>query len=143
MFVLDAAFKQILFTYIAVHIVHHTPISVVAEFSFESELFMMICQGMNAVVVICPAVVIAEKKIALSFVFALRSCVAFQILSHQLVSFCKITLMFCISSSHEGLRIILFLFSRTQHKIEMDKRDGQFGPQPMGVPPPQQMSRVV
>ncbi|KAK1352781.1 Proteasome subunit alpha type 5-1 family protein [Heracleum sosnowskyi] len=32
---------------------------------------------------------------------------------------------------------------QTQHKIEMDKRDGQFGPQPMGVPPPQQMSRVV
>ncbi|XP_074337865.1 uncharacterized protein LOC141675056 isoform X1 [Apium graveolens] len=31
---------------------------------------------------------------------------------------------------------------QTQHKLEMDKRDGRFGPQPMAVPPPQQMSRV-
>ncbi|MEI4867190.1 hypothetical protein, partial [Klebsiella pneumoniae] len=31
---------------------------------------------------------------------------------------------------------------QTQHKIEMDKRDGVFGPQPMAVPPAQQMSRV-
>ncbi|KAK1367527.1 Keratin-associated protein like [Heracleum sosnowskyi] len=31
---------------------------------------------------------------------------------------------------------------QTQHKIEMDKRDGRFGPTPMAVPPPQQMSRV-
>ncbi|KAL2902748.1 Glycine-rich protein A3 [Bienertia sinuspersici] len=30
----------------------------------------------------------------------------------------------------------------TQHKIEMDKRDGKFGPQPMAVPPVQQMSRI-
>nr|ACU18998.1 unknown [Glycine max] len=31
---------------------------------------------------------------------------------------------------------------QTQHKIEMDKRDGKFGPQSvMGVPPVQQMSR--
>ncbi|KAG2375654.1 hypothetical protein LR48_Vigan401s000500 [Vigna angularis] len=31
---------------------------------------------------------------------------------------------------------------QTQHKIEMDKRDGKFGPQPaMGVPSAQQMSR--
>lgn len=31
---------------------------------------------------------------------------------------------------------------QTQHKIEMDKRDGNFGPQPMmAVPPVQQMSR--
>ncbi|WVZ09962.1 hypothetical protein V8G54_014492 [Vigna mungo] len=31
---------------------------------------------------------------------------------------------------------------QTQHKIEMDKRDGKFGPQPvMGVPNAQQMSR--
>lgn len=35
----------------------------------------------------------------------------------------------------------LFLM-QTQHKIEMDKRDGKFGPQPMmAVPPVQQMSR--
>ncbi|CAA2986137.1 PLAC8 family [Olea europaea subsp. europaea] len=31
---------------------------------------------------------------------------------------------------------------QTQHKIEMDKRDGKFGQQPMAVPPPQQMSRL-
>ncbi|GAV76107.1 PLAC8 domain-containing protein [Cephalotus follicularis] len=30
---------------------------------------------------------------------------------------------------------------QTQHKVEMDKRDGKFGPQPMAVPPMQQMSR--
>ncbi|MQL89328.1 hypothetical protein Taro_021901 [Colocasia esculenta] len=31
---------------------------------------------------------------------------------------------------------------QTQHKVEMDKRDGKFGPPPvMAVPPPQQMSR--
>ncbi|VVA31644.1 PREDICTED: PLAC8 [Prunus dulcis] len=31
---------------------------------------------------------------------------------------------------------------QTQHKIEMDKRDGKFGPQPMAVPQFQQMSRI-
>ncbi|XP_006649301.1 uncharacterized protein LOC102721525 [Oryza brachyantha] len=31
---------------------------------------------------------------------------------------------------------------QTQHKIEMDKRDGKFGPRPMAVPPMQQMSRI-
>ncbi|XP_013635459.1 uncharacterized protein LOC111212362 [Brassica napus] len=31
---------------------------------------------------------------------------------------------------------------QTQHKIEMDKRDGVLGSQPMSVPPAQQMSRV-
>ncbi|KHG12519.1 hypothetical protein F383_19499 [Gossypium arboreum] len=31
---------------------------------------------------------------------------------------------------------------QTQHKVEMDKRDGKFGPQPMAVPPVQQMSRI-
>ncbi|GAB4857413.1 hypothetical protein Ancab_015322 [Ancistrocladus abbreviatus] len=31
---------------------------------------------------------------------------------------------------------------QTQHKVEMDKRDGKFGPQPMAVPPVQQMARI-
>lgn len=31
---------------------------------------------------------------------------------------------------------------QTQHKVEMDKRDGKFGPQPMAVPPAQHMSRL-
>lgn len=42
--------------------------------------------------------------------------------------------------------IVAYLFScgilQTQHKIEMDKRDGVFGTQPMAVPPAQQMSRL-
>ncbi|KAL0331288.1 UNVERIFIED_CONTAM: hypothetical protein Sangu_1674300 [Sesamum angustifolium] len=34
-------------------------------------------------------------------------------------------------------------FNTTQHKVEMDKRDGKFGPQPaMAVPAAQQMSRL-
>ncbi|GFY92515.1 PLAC8 family protein [Actinidia rufa] len=37
----------------------------------------------------------------------------------------------------------LCLCTETQHKIEMDKRDGKFGPQPaMMVPPVQHMSRI-
>ena len=37
----------------------------------------------------------------------------------------------------------LGLYPQTQHKIEMDKRDGKFGPQPvMAVPPIQHMSRI-
>uniref|UniRef100_A0A2P2KGW5 Uncharacterized protein MANES_02G019200 n=1 Tax=Rhizophora mucronata TaxID=61149 RepID=A0A2P2KGW5_RHIMU len=32
---------------------------------------------------------------------------------------------------------------QTQHKVEMDKRDGKFGPQPvMAIPPIQHMSRL-
>ncbi|XP_022773196.1 uncharacterized protein LOC111315605 [Durio zibethinus] len=31
---------------------------------------------------------------------------------------------------------------QTQHKVEMDKRDGKFGPQPMAVPSVQHMSRI-
>ncbi|KAH9621851.1 hypothetical protein KSS87_014459 [Heliosperma pusillum] len=31
---------------------------------------------------------------------------------------------------------------QTQHKVEMDKRDGMFGSQPMAVPPVQGMSRI-
>lgn len=32
---------------------------------------------------------------------------------------------------------------QTQHKVELDKRDGKFGPSPMmAVPPVQQMSRI-
>lgn len=43
------------------------------------------------------------------------------------------------------LQCLLFfhiLGLQTQHKVEMDKRDGKFGPQPMAVPPVQQMSRL-
>jgi hypothetical protein len=34
-------------------------------------------------------------------------------------------------------------YLQTQHKVQMDKRDGMFGPQSvMAVPPMQQMSRI-
>lgn len=34
-------------------------------------------------------------------------------------------------------------YLQTQHKVEMDKRDGKFGPPPvMAVPPMQEMSRI-
>lgn len=35
-----------------------------------------------------------------------------------------------------------WVYLQTQHKIEMDKRDGMFGPSVMAVPPVQQMSRI-
>ncbi|XP_074337866.1 uncharacterized protein LOC141675056 isoform X2 [Apium graveolens] len=151
-----------------VHHVHHT--------CFVSELFTTICRGMFVVVVFSPAVVIAEKVNALSSVFALRSSFALQILSHQLVFFCKMSSIYkqrnafmvclqqlaCIFSLvaiivgsdeiSEASQILNCLSDmvyctvcacmQTQHKLEMDKRDGRFGPQPMAVPPPQQMSRV-
>ncbi|PPD77429.1 hypothetical protein GOBAR_DD25642 [Gossypium barbadense] len=42
----------------------------------------------------------------------------------------------------EASQILSCLADMTQHKVEMDKRDGKFGPQPMAVPPVQQMSRI-
>ncbi|KAL2238248.1 UNVERIFIED_CONTAM: hypothetical protein Sindi_1016500 [Sesamum indicum] len=43
----------------------------------------------------------------------------------------------------EASQILSCLSDLTQHKIEMDKRDGKFGPQPaMAVPAVQQMSRL-
>lgn len=43
---------------------------------------------------------------------------------------------------HDNYHLSKFCL-QTQHKIEMDKRDGKFGPQPaMAVPPVQQMSRI-
>lgn len=43
---------------------------------------------------------------------------------------------------HDNYHLCKFCL-QTQHKIEMDKRDGKFGPQPaMAVPPVQQMSRI-
>uniref|UniRef100_A0A6N2JXL8 PLAC8 family protein n=1 Tax=Salix viminalis TaxID=40686 RepID=A0A6N2JXL8_SALVM len=43
----------------------------------------------------------------------------------------------------EASQLLSCLADMTQHKIEMDKRDGMFGPQPvMAVPPAQQMSRI-
>ncbi|KAL0324264.1 UNVERIFIED_CONTAM: hypothetical protein Scaly_2393500 [Sesamum calycinum] len=43
----------------------------------------------------------------------------------------------------EASQILSCLSDLTQHKVEMDKRDGKFGPQPaMAVPAVQQMSRL-
>lgn len=46
----------------------------------------------------------------------------------------------------KGFNVIFLSFCfdyvQTQHKIELDKRDGVFGPQPMAIPPVQQMSRI-
>ncbi|GFZ06824.1 PLAC8 family protein [Actinidia rufa] len=47
--------------------------------------------------------------------------------------------------THAAVAICLAVVDveKTQHKIEMDKRDGKFGPQPaMMVPPFQHMSRL-
>ncbi|KAJ8432450.1 hypothetical protein Cgig2_027747 [Carnegiea gigantea] len=53
-------------------------------------------------------------------------------------SLAQIDMPFCNQIS---LRLT-FLIMQTQHKVELDKRDGKFGPQPMAVPPVQQMSRI-
>ncbi|KAK3016218.1 hypothetical protein RJ639_006220, partial [Escallonia herrerae] len=42
----------------------------------------------------------------------------------------------------QASQILSCLADMTQHKVEMDKRDGMFGSHPMAVPPPQQMSRL-
>ncbi|CAI0476139.1 unnamed protein product [Linum tenue] len=47
-----------------------------------------------------------------------------------------------ISEASQLLSCLVCACMKTQHKIEMDKRDGKFGPQPMLVPPMQQMSRL-
>ncbi|CAM0942708.1 unnamed protein product [Alopecurus aequalis] len=46
------------------------------------------------------------------------------------------------TSKCDNCIIVPSLPSYTQHKVEMDKRDGLFGPQPMILPPVQQMSRI-
>ncbi|MBA0744362.1 hypothetical protein Gogos_006989, partial [Gossypium gossypioides] len=42
----------------------------------------------------------------------------------------------------DAAQLLNCLADMTQHKIEMDKRDGMFGPQPMAIPPVQHMSRL-
>ncbi|KAF2291146.1 hypothetical protein GH714_020348 [Hevea brasiliensis] len=78
----------------------------------------MICQGTCAVLDMYHVVVNAGKVIALNCVFALS-------LDGVMLKFLTLGKM------------------QTQHKVEMDKRDGMFGPQAiMAVPPMQQMSRI-
>ncbi|KAL9252304.1 hypothetical protein AKJ16_DCAP02604 [Drosera capensis] len=58
---------------------------------------------------------------------------------------CIFSCIACIVGNEElseAAQCLNCLSDSTQHKIELDKRDGKFGPQPaMSVPPAQQMSR--
>ncbi|KAF7137449.1 hypothetical protein RHSIM_Rhsim07G0012900 [Rhododendron simsii] len=120
----------------------------------------------RAAVAICLAVADVEKVTAQNFVFAPRSqCLlksvnaspylqGFMFCLQQLA--CIFSIVACITGMEELQEAsqILSCFAdlvyctvcacmQTQHKVEMDKRDGKFGPQPaMAVPPPQQMSRM-
>ncbi|GER57515.1 PLAC8 family protein [Striga asiatica] len=59
---------------------------------------------------------------------------------------CIFSIIACIVGSEElseASQLLSCLADMTQHKVEMDKRDGKFGPQPaMAVPGVQQMSRL-
>ncbi|KAB1206119.1 hypothetical protein CJ030_MR7G011672 [Morella rubra] len=108
-------------------------------------LVQLTSKSMYAVRAICPAVVGVEKVSALNCVFALRFSIALEIQWPQHA---------CLSGNDElqeaSQRLNCFAdltyctvcaCLQTQHKIEMDKRDGKFEPQPMmGVPPVQHMS---
>ncbi|GMH17266.1 hypothetical protein Nepgr_019107 [Nepenthes gracilis] len=49
----------------------------------------------------------------------------------------------CLNCMANSVYCTVCACMQTQHKIEMDKRDGKFGPQPaMAAPPVQQMSRT-
>ncbi|GFY90388.1 PLAC8 family protein [Actinidia rufa] len=105
----------------------------------------------HAAVAICLAVVDVEKVSAQNFVFAPRdSCSAsnswpvYFPLSLVLVeckNFKKLLRYFHVLRMWVYCTVCACM--QTQHKIEMDKRDGKFGPQPaMMVPPFQHMSRL-
>ncbi|WVZ11939.1 hypothetical protein V8G54_016469, partial [Vigna mungo] len=69
----------------------------------------------------------------------LLSCLADFVYCITDFSLCSLSLLFdwCVPACS-----INGIYLQTQHKTEMDKRDGKFGPQPiMGVPNAQQMSR--
>ncbi|KAI3693637.1 hypothetical protein L1987_76585 [Smallanthus sonchifolius] len=58
---------------------------------------------------------------------------------------CIFSIIACIVGSdelNEASQLLNCLADLTQHKVEMDKRDGKFGMRPMDVPPVQQMSRM-
>ncbi|KAG6502617.1 hypothetical protein ZIOFF_034902 [Zingiber officinale] len=117
------------------------PLGHVSRTCFANELFTMTCQGTHVVRGIYHAVEDVEKVDAQSFAFALRFSCALEILLPQLASCSK------MSSTYRLLNVITALLvcacMQTQHKIELDKRDGMFGPAPvMAVPPFQQMSRI-
>ncbi|KAL2348025.1 hypothetical protein Fmac_002025 [Flemingia macrophylla] len=115
----------------------------------------------HVVLVTCPAVVTVEKVNSLNYAFApsqffgallspqcgvgLLSAVleAFMFVLQQLACiFSIIALIVGNSEIQQASRFLVCACMQTQHKIEMDKRDENFGPQSaMGVPGVQQMSR--
>ncbi|KAJ0634561.1 hypothetical protein HanOQP8_Chr17g0641411 [Helianthus annuus] len=58
---------------------------------------------------------------------------------------CIFSIIACIVGSeelNEASQLLNCLADLTQHKVEMDKRDGKLIPRPMDVPPVQEMSRM-
>ncbi|KAG5123116.1 hypothetical protein JHK82_029853 [Glycine max] len=145
-----------------------TPLHRVYHICSANEPFTMICQDTLVVLVTCPAVVGVEKVNVLNSALVWRLSAVLEIQSPQL-DFCyKMNLIFklrnafmfvlqrlaCIfsiialivgnSEIRQASQLLSCLadFVYCTHKIEMDKRDGKFGPQSvMGVPRVQQMSR--
>ncbi|WZZ53694.1 hypothetical protein YC2023_053801 [Brassica napus] len=114
---------------------------------FEREHFTMTCQGTLVVVDTCLVVVGVEKASALNFVLPLRDLcsVSTKSLAFSLLSLALLEVMNSLKLLSFFLAWLIWFIARsarTQHKIEMDKRDGVLGSQPMSVPPAQQMSRV-
>ncbi|KAI3713426.1 hypothetical protein L1987_72003 [Smallanthus sonchifolius] len=152
--------------------------------SFVSALSMVTCQGIHAVVDICPAVESVANVNALHFAFAQRyivffcfgnsvastrfllqdefniqttkcdNCIIGCMVCLQQVA-CIFSIIACIVGSdelNEASQLLNCLADlvfcsvcscmQTQHKVEMDKRDGKFGARPMDVPPVQEMSRI-
>ncbi|RXH77044.1 hypothetical protein DVH24_019932 [Malus domestica] len=164
-----------------------------------NEHFIMTCQDMYAVLVICPVAVGVGKVNVLNSAWQLRYTMNLELHRDSLpvvsnfhptldipvastrfllqdefniqttqCDNCIIGFMFClqqlacifsivamivgseeISEASQLLNCLADLVyctvcacMQTQHKIEMDKRDGKFGPQPMAVPQFQQMSRI-
>nr|KAJ0217202.1 hypothetical protein LSAT_V11C300104760 [Lactuca sativa] len=58
---------------------------------------------------------------------------------------CIFSIIACLLGSEElsdASQLLNCLADLTQHKVELDKRDGKFGIRPMDVPPIQEMSRI-
>ncbi|KAF3629661.1 hypothetical protein FXO37_28837 [Capsicum annuum] len=90
----------------------------------------------HVVEAICLVAANVEKDIARNFAFA-RSLIACLTGSEEINDAAQI--LRCLS---DVVYCTVCSCMQTQHKVEMDKRDGKFGPRPMAVPPAQQMSRL-
>ncbi|BBH03386.1 PLAC8 family protein [Prunus dulcis] len=129
-----------------------TPLRHVHHTCSANGLCIMTCQDMCAVLVICPVAVGVGKVNALNFAWRPRK-LGFMFCLQQIACIFSIVAMIVgseeISEASQLLNCLADLVyctvcacMQTQHKIEMDKRDGKFGPQPMAVPQFQQMSRI-